>query len=517
MNPPARRPSTSWLAEVGRKPSFGAKGTQQTVAGVHLPEKLDLKAPRSNSFSVAPTADDEETMHRSRQQFGLSKLREVDDGQESTSSRASSVQSGMKPSGFDSPTEQLQYQLSKNLARRNTSAVIGFQKFAFPNSVPSDNDLAIDDFEDAHHEPKRGPVRRYSEHNSIINPAHSPTRPHEKFKTPMWHANSELVNPEGSQGRRHSFAHIADIDPRSRTTSSNNPHPLRDSINNEDDDGSQVELPQSPGMMSAMDSKRSSDQPYDSRESMLSYFSEPISPLSAQFSSSIYQISPTQSLTTPRRNPLLERHVDDVAAGYFSGHGVAARMLEQSNSPMPVQLASSRSPHGGSHSGQVLVMVSFKCARSDVYYVPDNTGLEVRKGDVVIVEGDRGHDLGTVTHVNVTIQEAKKLKIEAMEEHHRWLMMFSRYFQQHGPNLASFTTAQTSQGRMLGAMAGHGQIAVPENVDVKPRMIKRIAGVYEIQKLQEKEGAEAKAKRLCQQKVVEHGLPMEILDAEYQL
>ena len=35
--------------------------------------------------------------------------------------------------------------------------------------------------------------------------------------------------------------------------------------------------------------------------------------------------------------------------------------------------------------------------------------------------------------------------------------------------------------------------------------------------LREKEGNEAKAKRMCQQKVAEHHLHMEILDAEFQM
>ena len=48
-------------------------------------------------------------------------------------------------------------------------------------------------------------------------------------------------------------------------------------------------------------------------------------------------------------------------------------------------------------------------------------------------------------------------------------------------------------------------------------MIKRLAQNHEIQALKDKEGNEAKAKRVCQQKVVEHRLNMEILDAEFQM
>ena len=52
---------------------------------------------------------------------------------------------------------------------------------------------------------------------------------------------------------------------------------------------------------------------------------------------------------------------------------------------------------------------------------------------------------------------------------------------------------------------------------MKPKLIKRLAQSHEIHALREKEGNEAKAKRVCQQKVKEHGLNMEILDAEFQM
>jgi len=51
----------------------------------------------------------------------------------------------------------------------------------------------------------------------------------------------------------------------------------------------------------------------------------------------------------------------------------------------------------------------------------------------------------------------------------------------------------------------------------KPKMIKRLAQPHEIANLREKEGNEAKAKRIAQQKASEHNLKMEILDAEFQL
>jgi hypothetical protein len=57
----------------------------------------------------------------------------------------------------------------------------------------------------------------------------------------------------------------------------------------------------------------------------------------------------------------------------------------------------------------------------------------------------------------------------------------------------------------------------PNPGELKPKIIKRLAQNHEIQALRDKEGNEAKAKRVCMQKVKEHGLHMEILDAEFQM
>jgi hypothetical protein len=52
--------------------------------------------------------------------------------------------------------------------------------------------------------------------------------------------------------------------------------------------------------------------------------------------------------------------------------------------------------------------------------------------------------------------------------------------------------------------------------NLKPKAIKRMAAPHEIRMLMDKEGNEAKAKRACQQKVYQHHLDMEILEAEFQ-
>jgi cell fate regulator YaaT (PSP1 superfamily) len=75
------------------------------------------------------------------------------------------------------------------------------------------------------------------------------------------------------------------------------------------------------------------------------------------------------------------------------------------------------------------------------------------------------------------------------------------------------------QGSAVGGMGPPSQHGMqePNPGEIKPKIIKRLAQNHEIQALRDKEGNEAKAKRVCMQKVKEHGLHMEILDAEFQM
>lgn len=169
---------------------------------------------------------------------------------------------------------------------------------------------------------------------------------------------------------------------------------------------------------------------------------------------------------------------------------------------------------------QLLYIVTFKACRADVFYVQEGTGLQVKPGDLVIVEADRGTDLGTVAHDNVPWSKAKEMKEHYMEEHYRWLMIFSRHGQEGTTAGANPNGQKVSHVARAGTIGGTGVISATQDApssDVKPKMIKRLAQAHEIQTLRDKEGNEAKAKRVCQQKVVEHRLNMEILDAEFQM
>ncbi|KAF1834350.1 PSP1 domain-containing protein [Decorospora gaudefroyi] len=248
----------------------------------------------------------------------------------------------------------------------------------------------------------------------------------------------------------------------------------------------------------------------------------PLSTLSNTQEEEEEYVSPTQTARTPDDSEPFD------AAAYFTGYGPASRAINSSaisaahpDPIVPNTAMSAGNPYAVPYMGSArpprrLYVVTFKCSRADIYYTYDNTGLEVRCGDLVIVEGDRGCDLGQVTHADLSMEDARKYRNEANDEHFRWLVMFSQY---------SLAGTQNDSG-MLGALARANGFPNPmsrtsmgsqqDQDPIKPKLIKRLAQQHEIMGLREKEGGEAKAKRLGAQKAADHKLPMEILDAEYQ-
>ncbi len=169
--------------------------------------------------------------------------------------------------------------------------------------------------------------------------------------------------------------------------------------------------------------------------------------------------------------------------------------------------------HDAANRSTPLHIVLFKCARADVFYIQEGTGLTVKPGDLVIVEADRGTDLGTVAVDNVDWVEAKRLKEHYAEEQYKWLMMYSQNagVAQDGVGAGLMAASNGLQGSAVGGMGppgppGQHHMQEPNPGELKPKLIKRLAQNHEIQALRDKEGNEAKAKRVCMQKVKEHGL-----------
>ncbi|KAI8820241.1 PSP1 C-terminal conserved region-domain-containing protein [Fimicolochytrium jonesii] len=128
-----------------------------------------------------------------------------------------------------------------------------------------------------------------------------------------------------------------------------------------------------------------------------------------------------------------------------------------------------------------LYIVEFKAGRKDFFFhTPDaHAGiLPVKRGDLVIVEADRGKDLGKIIHDNV-------LNVQQLQ-------MFQAQFAESLPD-------------------SHNP-----SKEVHPKRIYRAAVPAEVTMLVSKSQDEAKAVAVCQTKIRQKKLPMEVVDAEYQ-
>ncbi|KAJ7115200.1 PSP1 C-terminal conserved region-domain-containing protein, partial [Mycena epipterygia] len=156
-----------------------------------------------------------------------------------------------------------------------------------------------------------------------------------------------------------------------------------------------------------------------------------------------------------------------------------------------------------------LYIVEFKAGRTDLFYRASassggrNNGTNgkgaeagrddpdaIRVGDLVIVEADRGKDLGKVVNDSITLGE-----VEAF-----WAGQ-ARFGSGSGQSPPTSPGADGSGG-------GKKEIA--------PKMIYGKAGAGDAQLLVAKMQDEQKALALCQTKVRAKKLPMEVVDAEYQ-
>ena len=147
-----------------------------------------------------------------------------------------------------------------------------------------------------------------------------------------------------------------------------------------------------------------------------------------------------------------------------------------------------------------LHFVKFKANRMDVFYLAKEKKLDLKVKDYVIVDGDRGTDLGMVSKVNVTEAEARSLTAQLQREQ-------------------AAATAANQNGMNANAMeaiAAAASQVQERDVTIPKKYIHRLAAKGEIDGLQLKMQDEAQAKQVCEMKVQQRGLQMDILDVEYQ-
>jgi hypothetical protein len=124
-----------------------------------------------------------------------------------------------------------------------------------------------------------------------------------------------------------------------------------------------------------------------------------------------------------------------------------------------------------------LYVVEFKAGRTDYFFAADSQPLKV--GDICIVEADRGKDLGKIIHEGISCAEELE------------------HYQLTHPD--SLVDSHNAAGK-----------------EVHPKRIFRPAHSSEISLLISKSQDETKSATVCQLKIRQRKLAMEVVDAEYQ-
>ncbi|KAJ3569447.1 hypothetical protein NPX13_g6083 [Xylaria arbuscula] len=424
----------------------------------------------------------------------LGKVKEVEDDEESTSDSAPTTQ---QQQSADAKTielltrenamlrQQQQYQSSRLRPRASTAANYGLGNgYSLYDSVPEESDYAVDELEelnDGQDPMKRAFARRMSEYGASYRPPYNTAenRKLENVKRAIWQSSLGFGGlSDIPQSRRHSFA---DVPTRQPSISS----------------------------MGEAVSLHEATSPDASQSQEFASFTD---------ASGFNTTSPVSYYSAGSNLPSAHQTIASSAYGapYQPSFGITSSYANRPPSPHRSMYGMNQPRHN-----QLLHIVLFKCSRADVFYIQEGTGLTVKPGDLVIVEADRGTDLGTVAKENVDWQTAKELKEHYAEEHYKWLVMYSQNaaVAQEGTGAGLMAASNGLQGSAIGGMgppSGH-HMQEPNSGELKPKMIKRLAQSHEIHGLRDKEGNEAKAKRMCMQKVREHNLNMEILDAEFQM
>lgn len=182
------------------------------------------------------------------------------------------------------------------------------------------------------------------------------------------------------------------------------------------------------------------------------------------------------------------------------------------------QLSAHRSP---------LYTVEFKAGRTEVFYVFEVDGrpqVSVKVGDYVIVEADRGEDLGRIT-AEVSVQRLKQLMaanpIPAATPAAACLggNASSSSLDVGKLKVPGFVQTSVGEGIPFDASTGLTDTEIAgllSSDEIVPKALHRLATGSDLKLLQAKSQEEALAMVRCQSRIRQRKLPMEVVDAEYQ-
>lgn len=181
---------------------------------------------------------------------------------------------------------------------------------------------------------------------------------------------------------------------------------------------------------------------------------------------------------------------------------------------------------------KMLYMVEFKAARSDLFYAP--RAIRLNLNDLVIVEADRGEDLGKIVMTDITSEQVTLLQQQQQQQQVRQGRQDQR--EQQLNKVVSSTTdptpsttspspsattapVESSLAEVPSSSLPSSSLPVPFAAGELQQQLKRIirlATPEEISQISEKAQDERKALQVCQQKIKQRKLRMDVVDAEYQ-
>lgn len=162
-------------------------------------------------------------------------------------------------------------------------------------------------------------------------------------------------------------------------------------------------------------------------------------------------------------------------------------------------------------------VVAFKNNRADVFYFHTVQGMVINEGSIVVVDADRGQDLGTVLVVLDSPLTAHDVKKRLNKEHYDSLLQLSQTARPPGWSTESSFNTYHDFNSSCSAFAGG--FPMSDLTSSVRKRIRRRAYERELSLLEQRRELEERAKRLCILAVQRHGLhlhEMEILDAEFQ-
>ncbi|CAO1638063.1 unnamed protein product [Parajaminaea phylloscopi] len=172
-----------------------------------------------------------------------------------------------------------------------------------------------------------------------------------------------------------------------------------------------------------------------------------------------------------------------------------------------------------------LYVVGFKQGRTDLFYrPPDRSGREepIRRDDLVIVEADRGKDIGRVVNDGLTAEKVRgflNLHVAELGTHGRATDGPAPSSSPPGSATgAAGGAASTSSSSSASASASSslGSRAASAARSINPKRLYAKASAADTSLLLSKAADEERALAMCVAKVQQRGLPMHVLAAELQ-